>query len=902
LPFSRGEYGIFVCSFRRPVIDLSDVTRLLIDALLRLQRTATNAELCLLKLADVVPDGSLQSPRMHHELETVAFATGVPLSTLMPLACVELRRHSSVASQMQLEAARRASDNDMLTRLGVESDDRSQYADDAAFMHHLRSLVDEYGGVEDVAAKPKIANSLFAMAQMLATGSDRPEAPPSLGSAVMARRAMVATGGGLRRRDSPMVLQRKSEKSVRNSVRAPTDAGAAAAAAAGAAATSSDGMSPPRLSSSARTGASRRHKALPVSASAQKRSDHNRRHSTLGENVPRRSRSAVHSTAARDESLGDLRLPLPPSPTATRPHSALALPSISPSEMLSDGWMTAREEQNAPPPPPAAASPTQSKRSARGAPAAGSPLKTSMSIDRMSVVPAAESSSSAAAPPVLVLATRLANDDAARASVVVAQRVVRHWLARRRLRRTREMLRRRANVVIEMKTTEESFVSQLEEIRDVFLTPIKAKALLSDADLKVLSLNVPLLLNLHLGLRDELRVRVAQWSRVAEVGGIFLKLVPFLKLHTEYVKTYDVAIQKLTELRANAPFTAFMRTCTSAARAGLSGEQYMQTLLIAPIQRIPRYQMLLNECLKATPLQHSDHEQLHRAVEGVRAVANHINDSKKEDDTRRRVAALQRKIQGSIERMSWLSVEGRLLRHQYVARSFSKPTTCGACHRMIWGLRNKGFQCKQCGVALHRNHKCANGDFSLCDGARSEKDERSIASVPQLFSPGRRLVKEGEAQFQLPTFPLVAADDDGESSARLDGSAPQTAAGYAWHPDAPTEHCIVLLFNDMLVVARRQQSASVSARADGDGDAAPEPAVAPEGQMYEFFTRVLYDHNSLARSVSQLYRDDSAAAGRPCILISTVSGNVMRLFFDDEDTCHQWLAAMSAEYSRFAPG
>jgi hypothetical protein len=707
------------------------------------------------------------------------------------------------------------------------------------------------------------------MAQMLASGannSERRDVTPSIGTGALSRR-VIASGSNLRRRDSPMLLQRKSEKAVRSVIR---DAPVVAASSSG-----SGDASPQRLSSSSRSNSSRRHKALPGRrASAQKRTEQNRRHSTLGDNSQRRARSTVHmSTMVRDLAPVSLSGPLP---------------SVSPSDMLADGWMTAREEQHHQQASPAPISGVAQTR--RGSRVAGSPLK-----------------SAHAAPPAAAARTHRGRPTrqwcrwcrACRAmlpgsaAVLVAQRAVRHWLARRRLRRTRDMLRRRANVVIEMKTTEESFVAQLEEIRDVFLTPLKAKALLSDADLKVLSLNVPLLLNLHQGLRDDLRARTAQWSRMAEVGDVFLKLVPFLKLHTEYVKTYDVAIQKLTELRANAPFTAFMRTCSSAARAGLSGEQYLQTLLIAPIQRIPRYQMLLGECLKATPPLHRDHEALYRAVEGVRAVANHINDSKKEDDTRRRVAALQRIIQGSIERMSWLSVEGRLLRHQYVARSFNKPTTCGACHRMIWGLRNKGFQCKQCGVALHRSHKCANADFSLCDGARSEKDERSIASVPQLFSPGRRLVKEGEALFQLPTFPLVNTDDDERARAPTAPAGGGSARPIATRGIPTRRSCSVWCCCSTTCSLWRDASATTRSHAAADqrrrGQAPPSPA--PESQMYEFFTRVLYDHNSLARSVSQLYRDDSANAGRPCILISTVSGNLMRLFFDDEDTCHQWLAA-----------
>ena len=61
-------------------------------------------------------------------------------------------------------------------------------------------------------------------------------------------------------------------------------------------------------------------------------------------------------------------------------------------------------------------------------------------------------------------------------------------------------------MVRELLSTEESFVSQLEEIRDIFMTPLRASGALSELDHRTLFSNVPLLLNLHTGLRDDLVV------------------------------------------------------------------------------------------------------------------------------------------------------------------------------------------------------------------------------------------------------------------------------------------------------------------------------------------------------------------------------------------------------------
>lgn len=71
------------------------------------------------------------------------------------------------------------------------------------------------------------------------------------------------------------------------------------------------------------------------------------------------------------------------------------------------------------------------------------------------------------------------------------------------------------------------------------------------------------------------------------------------------------------------------QTCQSHERAGLSGEKYLAVLLITPIQRIPRYQLLLVDCLKRTPAWSDDRRLLERAIAGVRDVAEHINETKK---------------------------------------------------------------------------------------------------------------------------------------------------------------------------------------------------------------------------------------------------------------------------------
>lgn len=56
------------------------------------------------------------------------------------------------------------------------------------------------------------------------------------------------------------------------------------------------------------------------------------------------------------------------------------------------------------------------------------------------------------------------------------------------------------------------------------------------------------------------------------------------------------------------------------------------TFLIMPIQRIPRYNLLLLDIKKHTWEEHGDYQNLVKACEGMEEVAQYLNSKKKESD------------------------------------------------------------------------------------------------------------------------------------------------------------------------------------------------------------------------------------------------------------------------------
>ena len=88
---------------------------------------------------------------------------------------------------------------------------------------------------------------------------------------------------------------------------------------------------------------------------------------------------------------------------------------------------------------------------------------------------------------------------------------------------------------------------------------------------------------------------------------------------------------------------SFTRThCTHTHTLTLS-------LLILPIQRIPRYKLLLNEIVKNTKPTHPDYTQLTTALSKVEAVSHEINDRMKEFERRETVKLIERSFKQNIK-------------------------------------------------------------------------------------------------------------------------------------------------------------------------------------------------------------------------------------------------------------
>jgi hypothetical protein len=139
----------------------------------------------------------------------------------------------------------------------------------------------------------------------------------------------------------------------------------------------------------------------------------------------------------------------------------------------------------------------------------------------------------------------------------------------------------------------------------------KEEPLISIDQIKIIFSELETILGYNNSLLKELEVRVNQWNPSQCLGDIFLRFTGFLKVYTTYIKNYEFSINTLNECKKkSSKFISFLNNCKEKIPNHLD----IESLLILPVQRIPRYNLLLSQLIKYTNADHKDYNNLIEAT------------------------------------------------------------------------------------------------------------------------------------------------------------------------------------------------------------------------------------------------------------------------------------------------
>jgi len=181
----------------------------------------------------------------------------------------------------------------------------------------------------------------------------------------------------------------------------------------------------------------------------------------------------------------------------------------------------------------------------------------------------------------------------------------------------------RDKVIRELVITEETYGKNLDYLVLIYFE--KLKDICNENELKAIFSNVQNLRNFSIKLLNDLRKRLDNWTNEQTIGDLLIKFLPYLKLYQIYCNNYENALETVRECYRKKDFEALVER-----EKKNSGGLDLESLLITPVQRIPRYNLLLKELVKYTPTSHPDYAMLKETHEKILEIATKVNDGMKQ--------------------------------------------------------------------------------------------------------------------------------------------------------------------------------------------------------------------------------------------------------------------------------
>ena len=224
---------------------------------------------------------------------------------------------------------------------------------------------------------------------------------------------------------------------------------------------------------------------------------------------------------------------------------------------------------------------------------------------------------------------------------------------------------RRCLILQEIIETERRYVDDLEALSEAFVVPIMdALFEASKKNSKLITISrhrtqlerslfgskmiaflnhIESITTLNSEFLEALESRISHWNVASFLGDVFLQYANLFKAYSEYAQIHTRAISQLT---SSLKLRTFLKICCEDP---LLKHRTIESFMILPIQRIPRYELFLKEMLKLTePDNLDDYRLLRNALEEVNETAVYINEAIRCEEDRVLIQDLEAKFETEV--------------------------------------------------------------------------------------------------------------------------------------------------------------------------------------------------------------------------------------------------------------
>ncbi|XP_069545336.1 LOW QUALITY PROTEIN: rho guanine nucleotide exchange factor 17-like [Brachyistius frenatus] len=236
--------------------------------------------------------------------------------------------------------------------------------------------------------------------------------------------------------------------------------------------------------------------------------------------------------------------------------------------------------------------------------------------------------------------------------------------------RTKPRVDMRKHVMMTLLDTEQSYVESLRTLIQGYMRPLKQPDSGSIVDpllVDEMFYQIPEILEHHEHFLEQVAGCVGQWHDRQTVGHLLIQSFSKETLANMYSAYIDNFLNAKDAVRiAKEAKPAFHKFLEQNMRENKE-KQALGDLMIKPVQRIPRYELLVKDLLKHTSEDHPDHPLLLDAQRDIKRLAERINKGRRSAEEAERETRVIQEIEAHIEGVEHiLNPQRKFLRQEMV--------------------------------------------------------------------------------------------------------------------------------------------------------------------------------------------------------------------------------------------
>jgi hypothetical protein len=170
-------------------------------------------------------------------------------------------------------------------------------------------------------------------------------------------------------------------------------------------------------------------------------------------------------------------------------------------------------------------------------------------------------------------------------------------------------------------------------------------------------------------------------NHVSDIGARFVQTItqfaPSFKLYIDYINNYNRAVNiARQEIEKNKKLRNVIQKQSELLQSMNLRNSDLESYMIIPAQRIPRYRLLLTELVKTFPESDENYNRVRKAVEDVSKIADYCNEKRREFENAARMIEIIREL-----KLEDFIVPNRHFIHEEIATDLhvlrgDKPVRC----------------------------------------------------------------------------------------------------------------------------------------------------------------------------------------------------------------------------------